>query len=404
MKERLTRNIGLKILSIILASLLWVAITNIDNPVSSENFKDISVEIINDDIIANSEEVYDVLQGETIDFTVEARRSIIDQLTINDFKVVADFSLISSFDTIQIEISSPKYGDDIKIVDGKYQMMKISREESMEAKFKVDILTIGEPAIGYHIGEKVASPNIVSVIGPKARVETVDKVIVEVNVGGAFESFSQLATTKMVDENGNEIEDLKLTLSDDEVNANIKLLEKKVINLIISSTGDLDPGYIMTSLEYQPKTIVVAGEGEEFDALRYLAISENITGATENIEKEINLQDYLPEGIILVEDEIAVININIERETSRSVGIFSRDIKVNGNTKDFKVSYIDKNVINMTFKGLKDDIEKILSKEDSLYIDVYDLEEGIHELDINLGVGSKVTIENQSKVKVELKR
>ena len=67
MKEKLTRNIGLKILSIVLAAILWLVITNIDDPIKTKNFYNVPVEILNEDAIASLNQVYDIKEGETID-------------------------------------------------------------------------------------------------------------------------------------------------------------------------------------------------------------------------------------------------------------------------------------------------------------------------------------------------
>ena len=105
MKEKLTRNIGLKILSIVLAAILWLVITNIDDPIKTKNFYNVPVEILNEDAIASLNQVYDIKEGETIDFTVAARRSIIENLALSDFRVTADFSKLSDVNAVTIDIT-----------------------------------------------------------------------------------------------------------------------------------------------------------------------------------------------------------------------------------------------------------------------------------------------------------
>ena len=186
MKDKLTSNIGLKVLSVILAAILWLVITNVDDPIETKPFRDVPVEILNEDVITELGKVYDIVQGETIDFTVEARRSIKDNLTVADFKVTADFTQLSDVYAVPIDITCPKYGDEnVRVTDGKEQRMIISLEEVMEENFKVNIVTKGEVAEGYFVGKKSASPNIITVSGPKARIERISDVVVEVDVSGA---------------------------------------------------------------------------------------------------------------------------------------------------------------------------------------------------------------------------
>jgi YbbR domain-containing protein len=60
MKEKLTKNIGLKILSIILAAILWLVITNVDDPEEAKTFTDIKVQVINEKAITSQDKVYDI--------------------------------------------------------------------------------------------------------------------------------------------------------------------------------------------------------------------------------------------------------------------------------------------------------------------------------------------------------
>lgn len=400
MKEKITRNIGLKSLSIIIAALVWLLIVNIDDPIITEKFRDVPVTIINDDVVLDLEQVYDVIQGETIDFTVEGRKSLIDKVKVRDFNVVADFNLISSYDTIQINISSPDYGNQITVVEGKYPMMKISREESMEKNFKVDVIDKGSVANGYYIGEKTASPNMVSVSGPKARVESVASIVVEVEVAGATESFSVKSIPKALDIDGNYINDLKLVLSENEVDTKIKLVQTKQVNLLVNPIGEVLEGYIMTNIEYEPKTVVIAGDNEEYRNFSYIAINESIVNATSTIEKEIDLQEYLPENVYLVGESTAVIKINVERVQTKSLTIMPKDLRIKNKLPSSMVKHVDTLPINIIVSGVAADITGLTAADIKPYIDLKDLKTNLnskseHIIPININPTLDITLVNK---------
>ena len=54
MRERLTYNFGLKILSLALAVLVWLVVLSIEDPVYTREFSDISVTEINGDQITEA--------------------------------------------------------------------------------------------------------------------------------------------------------------------------------------------------------------------------------------------------------------------------------------------------------------------------------------------------------------
>ena len=51
MKDFFTKNIGLKLLSVLLALLLWLTVMNVEDPTVTATISDIPVQIINDDVI-----------------------------------------------------------------------------------------------------------------------------------------------------------------------------------------------------------------------------------------------------------------------------------------------------------------------------------------------------------------
>ena len=82
MKNKLTRNWGLKIASFLSAAVLWLVVTNINDPIVPYRVTDVPVTIKNTNLITDRGQVYEVLDGtDVIDVvTVSAPRSIIDAL------------------------------------------------------------------------------------------------------------------------------------------------------------------------------------------------------------------------------------------------------------------------------------------------------------------------------------
>ena len=149
MKEKLTRNVGMKILSIILAALLWLIITNLEDPVVTKFFDDVNVRVLNEQEIEDKDQVYEIIEGAAIDFTIAAKRSIKENLTKSDFLVTADLSKLSEFDTVTIKITCPRYGNEVTVIDGLSQVLKVKREDVEEQQYKVNVTQKGEPPEGY---------------------------------------------------------------------------------------------------------------------------------------------------------------------------------------------------------------------------------------------------------------
>ena len=369
MKERLTKNFGTKLLSILLSIIVWLLITNVEDPVVPKEFKDVPVKLLNRDVIEESGETFDIIENETINFTVRARRSIRDKLTKEDFEVTANLEHLNEFDVVDIRITSPIYGNEIKITEGNDLKMSLEREKLFEDSFRVDIVEIGQVNEDYVIGNKKSDPYIIFVSGPKGRVERIDKVIVEVDVEGISGQIYRRANPKAIDEEGNEIE--QLTYSHNNIYITIDLYEKKEISLNVEVSGEPAFGYAITDLDFVPKNIVIAGEKSVLQDIDSITYTEDVTGINESVSKIIDLEDELPGGVIVVgDDKTAALSITVEKLETKTISILSSDIAFKNKplNKNAYVSMVSP--IRVNVMGSKEDIDKITRSTLKAYVDL----------------------------------
>lgn len=371
MKDKLTNNIGLKVLSILLATILWLVITNVEDPVGTKQFDNVPVTILHEEVISDLGKVYDIVQGETISFTVEARRSIREVLRASDFRVEADFNELSDVYAVKIEVTSTRFEDDVVVKDINEQMMIISLEELVQETFKVNIVQKGDIAEEYFVGAKTATPNIITVSGPKARVERIKEVVVEIDATGASASFNAIGQPKIIDEEGKEMDISYFDFNESYVSVRIDLYRTKEVNLLIQATGNPAEGYARTKIEYEPKSITVAGKDEDLQRFRYLRINHKIEGATSNIAEEINIQSQLPEGIVLVgEDQTAVINITIEKMITKDILVWPGDVDFRNKTSVLNVQVYTSGPMTVTVTGPAAELENITRMSLKPYVDI----------------------------------
>ena len=105
MKKFISNNIGLKLLSVLLALLLWFSVMNIEDPTVTKTISDIPVTIVNDDVIRSRGYGYIIESGEKIDIRIKGRRSYVDSIDADDFVATADFNSFSSMKMVPIEVT-----------------------------------------------------------------------------------------------------------------------------------------------------------------------------------------------------------------------------------------------------------------------------------------------------------
>lgn len=402
MKEKLTRNIGLKILSVILAGMFWLVITNVNDPVISKPFDNVRVEILNADEIAALDQIYEIIEGETIDFTVAARRSIAEDLTVSDFKVTADLSKLSEVYTVSINISCPGYEDEIIITDGKNQVLKVNLEEIASKQLKVNVEQIGEPADGFYVGEK-STNTLLTVSGPKTKIERIAKIVVAVDVSNMAMSFRTVEEPRALDEEGNEIDASNLTFSEETVAINIHMYRTKEIPLDVITTGSPAEGYVATKVEFEPKKIMIAAEDELLRNTKELVITEDISGVRENVEKEIDLQAQLENGVVLVGDNHTVtVNITIEKAETKDVTFWPGDIEIKNKPEGIGLVNLTTGPILVRLSGPSEEVKKVNRDTLKPYVDLTDYSSGTYSVDVKVELDDNITLVNQPVVNLYL--
>lgn len=398
MKERWTRNIGLKILSLALAFLLWVVILNIDDPATTQTFNDIPVTIINENAIKSKDKVYDVVEGDKIDVKVKGKRSIIEKLRIEDFRAIADLSKLSITNAVPIDVTLPRYPE--VDIDRKVMTMKVNLENRVNGQYRIDVVEKGDVAPGYYISAKTTSPNILQVSGAESLIKKINEVVVEVNVTNRDKSFSEHdIIPKVYDKNGSLMDSSKMTFNFEKVDVSVELLNTKTVNLFVDIKGTPFYGYEFVGFNYEPKQVVIAGKKEELDKVPYIMAVYNISNKRSDIEDEINIQDYITENVILIDQsQNAVINIDIEKTETKEIGFNANEIELRNVPFGTTASVDNSSLVYVKVSGTADELAGISKEDLKPYIDLSGAGIGTqeHNIQFNTSVGDEVTLSNSS--------
>lgn len=398
----MTRNIGLKILSILLAALLWLVITNVNDPVRYDTFT-VPVTILNEELVKTKTQSYEIQKGETIEFKVSARRSILESLRESDFEATADFKNLSKFNSVEINVTPKRFENDVTVDTGKDAYLNISIEELSEREIKINVVEKGKVGEGYYIGSKTARPNMIWVDGPKSRVDKIKQVIVEADVEGATRKVTRLLRPKALDEDGEEIDATRLTFSHSYIDVEIDLYRVKEIPLTITATGQPASGYIMTGLEYQPKTIEIAAHDSKLHEINGLEVQIDITDATTDIVDYVDLQDWLDDGVHLVDtDTTASVNISIEKLETRELSIWPNDIELRNKPISLKETFITRGPISISIEGPESEIEDVTRNTLKPYINLMGYSPGTYSLSLETDISKYIVIDDTSKIILSL--
>lgn len=398
MKEKLTKNLGLKILSLFVAVLLWIVILNVDDPVVSEPFDDITVTKINENELKQKDKTYEVISGETVDVVVKAKRSIIQNLRKSDIQAVADLSQLSVVNATTIDVTIPRYGDLVEIKQN-ISTMKVSLENLITDQFRINIVANGTVSAGYYVKDKTSSPNMMLVRGAESVVKQIKEVVVDVDVTNARASFLRTAIPKVYDMNGKLMDSDKISLNYEEVAVTVNLLQTKTVNLFIELTGEPAPGYEYVNFEYEPKEVTIAGEQSELEKVQYIKGEYNIDNKRDDVEESIDISDFIKNDVILIdENKNAVINIDIEKKNSKDIHYNSTDIEMKNLKEGYVAELNPEDLINVVIYGKEDILSGINKYNLKPYIDLTNIKPGVNIVDVQFNTEEDVTLNKPSVI------
>ena len=402
MKKLFTENIGLKLGSVVIAIILWILVVYTYDPAATTNFN-LGVDIINGDSIASSGKVYEVIEGDTITIRVKANASLIKSLKASDFKATADVSKLSPTYHANIDVVCTK-SDNVEItIIGSAKLLAVKLEDLVSKQFPVTIEKSGEPESGYYVGETIASPNLISVSGGKKSVEKISVVKVKADVNGANSLFYADGIPKAYDADGNEITTGSLKFSDNPVKVAVNVYKTKNVSIVVEAQGEPYKGYSVQDINYEPKTVTVAGPDQVLSKLSSIKLPLNVEGEITDIEVSINLSDYIKEGVYLVDKDVLVnAKCNIVRLGTKEFELLPSDISLNNKSDKFNYELIDTEKIKVTISGLSEKLKNIEVSDLAPYVDLSNAKEaGDYSYKVKFREIDGVKIESTGEVTVK---
>ncbi len=369
MKNKLLRNWGLKLCSFLIAAVLWLIVTNINDPVGTFRVYNVPVVLQNTDLITNSGQVYEVLDHtDVIDVvTIQAKRSIIDSLDESNIIAVADVNELTNLNTVAIKLSTNKYNDKLESIRGNIDNVKLNIEAEKTKTLPLRAVTIGTVKEGYMVGDISTEQNLIEITGPESVISQVKRATVTVNVSGFTNNIGTDSPIRLYDENDKIIDVDSIVKNINKVRVTVEILELKTVDINWKSTGIPGRGYMATGeIQAGRNSVTIAGRSKAIANINSIDIPESvldITGAAESLETIVDLTDYLPDGVILAEEDFkgrVNVTVVVEPVVERVASISPDRIQIVNVPEGFNVEIdMEDDAHDITLVGLESDLNEL---------------------------------------------
>lgn len=350
MKNKLTRNIGLKIASVFFAVILWMVVTSIDNPIIPATFDDIPVKILNTELITESGRVYEVIDDTDVisRVTIRAPRTVLSEIRKENIIATADVSEISSLDTISIKLTtSIANNDKITSITGSIDTVKLNIEDKRSKALALKATTSGQVPDGYLKGDITTDQNLVRITGPQSVIDQIVKASVDVNVTGMTSDIVTNADIIFYDAEDNVVTDTSnITQNIKSVGVKVSIWQTIDVPVNYNITGEAAFGFRVTGeVEGNGEVVRIAGKSSVLKNITSIEIPAeaealNISDQREDYVAEVDIRQYLPDGVFLAnaEDAVKTVTVHIAPEVSRKLELKEERVRITNIPEGYNAS------------------------------------------------------------------
>ena len=384
MKEKLLNNLGLKVASLLLAFGVWMAVVNISNPVIDDS-QQVTVEVRNGDVLKAANLTYDLGKDViTVSYRIRTRdRSLVKASDFHAYLDLKDYNVTGAV-PVTVEVNKEKENlVKSDTVTAKPMVIRIVTEELQRKEFDLLVTAKGEPEEGYALGLITLSPDNVTVEGPESQIGKISHMGVEIEAEGKNGDFSGTVAPLYYDANGNLLDmGSRVAVNKSEIQYIVSVLKAKNLSLSFEVTGEVTNGYRFTGVECSVKALPVVGTKSVLASLSALTITSdklNIEGAAGDKVVQLDLSQYLPPNTSVTGEEYKNVSVKLKVEAlvTKVISLNPADLALGGEASDYDYGF-DRETIEVTVKGLKEDLDALSGKDLNGTVNVNGMEPGTH--------------------------
>lgn len=422
MKNKITVNISLKIVSLFVAFLLWLVVNNINDPTIAQTFTNIPVKLLNTELITDSGQVYEVLDDTAVisRVTVWAPRTVISSLNANNIVATADVSELSSLDTISIKLTTNLNSNNIEKIEGSIDTVKLDIENKRTKTLALKATVSGSVEEGYLIGDIIPDQNLVRISGPESIINQVSKAVIDVPVTGFTDDIADNAEVRLYDSEDHVIQSSRISQNVKSVGVKVIIYQTMEVPIHFNTTGTPAFGYrVSGEVQGSANSIVLAGKSNALKNINSIEIpgeALDISGETEDCVAEIDIRDYLPDNVFLADaaQNKIEVTVSIQREISKRFEVRGDRVDVTNVPEGYRatISELDEN-ITIEVRGLSLDVSGIAAGNIRGSVDIekwmqeQSMEEpveGFYQVEVDFGLPDNVTIREPVMVMMHLSK
>lgn len=379
MVKKLTSNLGWKVLSLVLAFLLWLTVINIEDPQVSTTIRGITVEKLNESAITSKKWSIQYVEGDIVDVKVKGKRSQVYKLSANNIKAYVDMKNISVTGAVDIQLDLP---NEVELVSKMPSSVSVQLESIIKKQFEIQYEKYGKVKAGYVDLSPIILPRTIELEAAESTIYKIDKVVVPVDVTGISSEITIAVTPRIYDYSGNELTGIRSDITQTQVRVPVE--KSKILPINFTPLGEVAEGFSYQGFSLSETSVIVRGKEDLINALQEVAINKvSLDGLNKKTVVTVNLAKLLPDGVSLNQDKSVVeVTLDIEPIVTREFEFLPSEIKWEGIPEGKKVEIISTEPLKVLYKGVQSYINGLAKEELKPYIYIEEQSNGQHTIPV----------------------
>ncbi len=366
-------------LSLLMSVGLWLYVTNVVSPESSETFRNIPVELQSVALLEERGLVITSISHPEIDLQLSGNRTDLMQLNSGNIRVYADVSKIYEPGEHEISYTQVFPGT---VPDGAIEVqsrspdrIRVTVERKASKKLNVEVEYRGAVPQGYLTDEAniQLSAKTVHISGPQSLVEAATSAKIIIDLTNCTETISQYYQYSLVDASGNLItsEGIRSDVAFIHVSLQIRQLKEVPITFDVIYGGGATPSN--TKIQVSMESIQISGHKNVLKDVSSVYLGEIVLA--EKVDSgNIVLPVELPSGVRNeTNDQEVIVTVTftgLEKKT-----LWVTNIKAVNVPEGMIATFVDKK-LQVKLRGTKEELAEIDASKVTVLVDFGSTREG----------------------------
>ena len=392
LKPILTKDLGWKFISVLIAVFMWFIVLNIENPIESRTFYS-NLTIQNENAILDGDKTItniDEIEDMQIRIRLRGKRLTLDNLQQSkEVSAYIDLSTIGenyngNEAVVSVKVKMPSIsGEAVSVEYISPSTVTLKVDDLVSKEIPVTLEETGEVAANKAVGSLTANPATITVFGPSADVDKASSIHGVVDVTDLEDDKNVEVTPAVYDAEGNVMQ--SLILSDPTINVSVDMKDVKTVPIEGYVSGVTTEGYVVESVSTQPSTIDVMGEASDLENFDMVLInSVNVFGRSQTFTTDVYISNYLPQGIDVKKgaSEKVQLTVNIGKQSEKEFTFNTKDVVFEGYDSSLYDVQVQEEDLTMTVSGNRENIGAFDPASLKYSVNLSGLEEGTHTVGV----------------------